>query len=342
MRAMRLSIFLAMFVTIALASAVPASAGSVCSVGGVATFAAADVAATCPGGANGSSELNAVTVATDAGGRIVFSDANNPIADADRPGPVGCTVSGNTATCAGALAFRFDLGAGDDSATVDAVASGGNPSTGGDGRDRLVGGPFVDVLDGGTGDDSLDGGGGADVLLGGAGDDTESGGADDDSLDGGAACAESAGGDVLNGDGGDDSLCGGAGPSTGNDSDALNGGDGEDHAWYPRSANVTVTLDNVAGDGAGGEADNVAADVEDVTTGSGADVLVGSSVRNVLDGGAGADAVSGAGGDDVLIDSGGDSAADRLDGGDGDDAMAAGAGPDTYSGGDGEDAVSDY
>jgi Ca2+-binding RTX toxin-like protein len=355
MRSMRLSIFVAIFVTIALASAVPASAGSVCNVGGVATFAAADVAATCPGGANASRELNALTVATDAAGRIVFRDANNPISDGG-----GCTVSGNSATCAGTVAYRFDLGAGDDSATVGAVASAGNPSTGGDGRDHLVGGPFVDVLDGGPGDDSLEGGGGADVLhggdgvddlrggtgadllFGGAGDDTESGGEDNDSLDGGAACAEPAGGDVLNGDGGDDALCAGAGPSVGNDSDALNGGDGEDHVWYLRGANVTVTLDNVAGDGESGEGDNVGGDIEDVTTGSGADVLVGSSARNVLDGGPGPDVVSGGAGDDLLIDSGGDSAPDRLDGGDGDDAMAAGAGPDTYIGGDGEDAVTDY
>src|SRR5215212_5874472 len=102
MWAMRLSIFVAIVVTVVLASAVPASAGSVCNLGGVATFAGADVAATCPGAANGASELNALTVGTDAAGRIVFSDANNPIADADGAG--GCTVSGNTATCAGALA----------------------------------------------------------------------------------------------------------------------------------------------------------------------------------------------------------------------------------------------
>jgi Ca2+-binding RTX toxin-like protein len=375
---MRLSIFLAIFVTIALASAPPASAGSVCNVAGVATFAAADVASACPGGTNGASELNALTVSTDAAGDIVFTDANNPITDADGPGR--CSVSANTGTCPGALAFDFDLGAGGDSASVGAVASGGNLSTGGDGSDHLVGGPFGDLLDGGPGDDALEGGAGddtlhggtgsdsldggagsdvihggdgvdhltggpgADLLFGGGGDDIESGGADNDSLDGGPVpgCVESGGGDELNGDGGDDSLCGGAGPASGNDSDALRGGDGEDHAWYLRAANVSISLDNAVGDGESGEADNVGADVEDVTTGSGSDVLVGSNSRNVLDGGPGPDVLSGAGGDDVLMDPGGDGAADRLDGGDGDDAMAAGAGPDIYIGGAGEDAVTDY
>src|SRR4051794_11272239 len=168
MVAMRLPISFAIFVTIALASAVPASAGSVCNVGGVATFAAADVAAACPGGANGSSELNALTVTTDAAGHIIFSDANNPIADADRPGD-GCTVSGNRATCAGALAFRFDLGAGDDAATVGAVAGGGIVSAGGGGRDHPGGGPFGGILHGGPRGHKPEGGGRGGGLVGGGG-----------------------------------------------------------------------------------------------------------------------------------------------------------------------------
>jgi Ca2+-binding RTX toxin-like protein len=321
---MRLSILLAISLTTALASAAPASAGSVCNVGGVATFAAADVASSCPVGAAGAGELNSLTVSTDAAGDIVFTDANNAVTDADGPG--GCTASGNAGTCPGTLAFRFDLGSGDDSARIGAVANGGAMSTGGAGNDHLVGGPLGDSLGGG------------------AGDDVENGGAGDDSLDGGATpgCVASGGGDELHGDGGDDSLCGGAGPSAGNDSDLLAGGDGEDHAWYLRTANVAVSLDNVAGDGEAGEGDNVAGDVEDVTAGSGSDVLVGNSSRNVLDGGGGPDVLAGDGGDDVLMDSGGDSATDRLDGGDGDDLMAAGAGPDTYIGGPGEDGVTDY
>jgi Ca2+-binding RTX toxin-like protein len=357
---MRLSILLATLLTIGLLAAAPASAGTACSIGNVATFLASDVAAGCPGGANNPSEVNSLAVATNGAGDIVFTDANQAIVDGDGPG--GCSVSGKTATCPGVLSYTFNLGAGDDSATVGAVANGGALSTGGDGNDELHGGPLGDVLDGGPGNDvvdggdgndelhggdgvdTMDGGAGADALMGGAGDDNEHGGEDNDTLDGGAApgCVESGGGDQLSGDGGDDALCGGAGPSSGNDNDAISGGAGEDTVYYVRSANVSVSLDNVANDGEAGEADSVGSDIEDVTSGSGNDSLTGNDGRNVLDGGPGGDTLSGLGGDDVLNDSGGDKAADRLDGGSGDDLMAAGAGPDVYIGGSGEDGVTDY
>jgi Ca2+-binding RTX toxin-like protein len=375
---MRLSILLALVLATGLVATSSASAASVCLDAGVATFAAADVGSECPGGTNGASEVNVLTVSANATGDVVFSDANQAITDADGPG--GCSVSAGTATCPGALGFRFDLGGGGDSATVGAVANGGLMSTAGAGDDHLVGGPLGDILDGGAGDDviqggdgndtlsggdgsdtvdggngndvidggaqndTLTGGPGADTLTGGTGDDSESGGDDNDSLDGGSAagCVGSAGNDVLRGDAGDDALCGGAGPAGSSDNDSLNGGDGEDTAYYVRGANVSVSLDNIAGDGQSGESDNVHSDVEDVTSGSGADTLVGSDGRNVLDGGPGPDTLSGLGGNDVLIDTGSDAAADHMDGGAGDDLMAAGRGPDTYVGGDGEDGVTDY
>src|SRR3954469_7934921 len=313
---MRLSILLATALAVALVWAAPASAATVCDSGNVATFLAADVAVGCTGGAANPSETNALSVSVDPAGNIVFTDANNVISDGDGPG--GCSASGNSATCPGSLAFRFDLGAGEDRATVGAVANGGLASTGGAGNDRLAGGPLGDLLDGGAGDDTVSGGDGPDELHGGDG---------ADALDGGE---------------GDDSLDGGPGPAGGNDNDAISGGRGEDSVWYLRSANVSVSLDNVGGDGQAGESDNVSSDVEDATTGSGNDTLVGNDGRNVLDGGPGADAVSGLGGNDVLSDSGGDSAADHLDGGAGDDLLAAGAGADVYAGGDGEDGVTDY
>jgi Ca2+-binding RTX toxin-like protein len=357
---MRLSIILVTILTTGLVAAAPASAGTACLNGGVATFAASDVGAGCPGGANAGSEVNALTVSLNAAGDIVFTDTNQAITDGDGAG--GCSVANGVATCPGATGFTFDLGGGDDSATVGNVPNGGLTSTGGSGDDHLVGGPLGDMLDGGPGADVIQGGGGDDTLtgddgndtlsggagddqlLGGSGDDTESGGDDNDSLDGGATpgCPGSAGDDVLGGDAGDDALCGGAGPSGGSDNDSLNGGDGEDTAYYLRSTNVSVSLDNIAGDGQAGESDNVHSDVEDVTSGGGNDTLVGNDGRNVLDGGAGADSLSGLGGNDVLTDSGGDSAPDRLDGGAGDDSLAGGRGPDTYIGGDGEDAVTDY
>lgn len=391
---MRPSILLAIVLTI-LAAAAPASAGTVCQVGGVATFAAGDVGAECPGGANGASEVNSLSVSTDSSGDIVFTDTQ-PISDGDGPG--GCTASGTTGTCPGALTYVFDLGAGDDSASIGAVASGGGTSTGGDGADTLTGGPLADTLDGGPGNDTLSGGGGddslsggagsdalvgsdgADTIRGGAGDDSlaggtgddslhgdagndslagadgrdqlfggdgndsESGGADGDQLDGGSAfgCVEAGGNDSLNGDAGDDALCGGSGPAAASDNDSLNGGPDEDTAYYVRAASVTISLDDAANDGQAAESDNVHSDIEDVTSGPGADTLLGSAIHNVLDGGPGPDVLRGGAGDDVLTDSGGDNAGDLLDGGPGDDTMSAGRGPDTYSGGDGEDSVVDY
>lgn len=315
MESMRLPILLAILLTTGLAAAAPASAATACETGGVATFAAGDVAANC-GQPTTASEINALTVTTDSSGAIVFSDANNPISDGDGPG--GCSVSGNTATCPGALGYSFDLGAGDDSATVGTVAAAG-PSTGGAGADRLTGGPLADQLNGGPGADTIDGGDGNDTLDGGSGDDT------------------------INGGDGNDALSGGPGPVAGSsDNDSLNGGDGEDTAFYVRSANVTVSLDDAAGDGQAGESDNVHSDVEDLKSGSGQDTLIGNDGRNVLDGGDGSDNLIGLGGNDVLADSGTDAGADHLDGGAGDDLLSAGRGPDTYVGGDGEDTVTDY
>jgi Ca2+-binding RTX toxin-like protein len=335
---MRLSISLALALTTALLAAAPASAGHVCVVGGQATFAANDMAATC-GAPAGPSEVNSLSVGTNAAGDIVFTDTN-PISDADGPG--GCTASGNSATCPRGAGYAFSLGDGADTAVVGTVPAAG-VSSGGAGADTLTGGPAADNLAGGDGNDTIAGGAGDDFVVGDSGDDVVSGGDGNDALDGGESgfgCVGSGGNDVLNGDAGDDLLCGESGALP--DADALNGGDGLDHAFYPGSAGVTVSLDGAPNDGVPGEGDNVRPDVESLTGGSGSDTLVGNDGPNLLDGAGGADALSGLGGNDVLTDSGGDVAADREDGGAGDDTLAAGAGPDTYAGGDGEDAVVDY
>ena len=374
---MRLSISLALALTIALLAAGPASAGQVCMTGTTATFAAEDVASLC-GAPNGPSEVNSVTVSTNGAGDIVFTDT---IAITDADGAGGCSVAGTTATCPGAASYTFDLGDGADKAST-ATALTALPATGGDGADTLAGGSGADNLNGGLGNDTVTGGAGADILAGGAGNDTVtgdagadtldggdgadavnggdgddfvmggaaddvvSGGDGNDSLDGGAGflgCQGSGGDDTLSGDAGDDALCGGAGPVGGApDNDAINGGDGVDHVFYPRTAAVNVSLDGGADDGSIGEADNVRPDVEDATGGSGPDRLVGNDGPNLLDGGGDSDALLGLGGNDVLTDSGGDFAADSLDGGAGDDMLAAGRGPDAYLGGDGEDGVNDY
>ena len=85
--------------------------------------------------------------------------------------------------------------------------------------------------------------------------------------------------------------------------------------------------------------------LEDATTGSGDDHVIGNDADNRLDGGAGADRLEGLAGDDTLIGGDGDDrllggeGSDRLDGGSGSDAIDGGAGDDVLGGGDGDDAM---
>jgi hypothetical protein len=124
------------------------------------------------------------------------------------------------------------------------------------------------------------GGPGSDLIVAGSGDDRISGNAGDDRLDGSA---------------GDDELFGGLG------ADSLHGGPGDDMAsWADHREAVSVTLDGRNDDGARGEGDDAALDVENVTGGSGDNRLVGSAVANTLEGGEGVNDLSGGGGDDVL------------------------------------------
>ena len=154
------------------------------------------------------------------------------------------------------------------------------------------------------------------TLNGGDGDDRLTGGAGADTLDGGD------GNDILDGGGGGDVLTGGAGR------------DGVNYAR--RTAALSISLDGDANDGAAGEGDNVADDVEGVHAGSGDDTLVGSAGANVLSGGAGNDAISGGGGNDGLD---GGAGHDVLNGDAGDDRLAGGTGDDTLNGGDGNDMI---
>ena len=135
--------------------------------------------------------------------------------------------------------------------------------------------PLIGLLDGGPDDDTLRGGpspNGGNDLRGGPGDDELVGGPDRDALDGGSGA------------------------------DELHGGPGVDHATYAKRAQpVTVTLDSAANDGQLNEGDLAAADIENVTGGRGADVLVGTGDGNVLTGGLGADALHGMGGDDTFV-----------------------------------------
>jgi len=132
----------------------------------------------------------------------------------------------------------------------------------GDGNDtvNLAGVGKRTEINGGAGNDTLTGGSGSDTISGGAGDDVINGGAGKDSIAGGD------GNDTLHGDAGGDLLVGGPG------SDVFDGGDGPDIVSYAaETANLKISLDGVANDGATGENDSVQSTVEGVIGGNGND-----------------------------------------------------------------------
>jgi Ca2+-binding RTX toxin-like protein len=150
-----------------------------------------------------------------------------------------------------------------------------------------------------------------DHLVGGGANNSFEGGAGDDRLDGGE------GDDLLNAGEGSDELIGG------------NGFDRAAYTWV--SGAMRVALDST------GAADVIVAEtvkdtltgMEGILAGSGADVLTGNGVANILNGG---------GGDDLLIGGGTlGEIADQLIGGGGNDVLRAGAGATIGNGGSGDD-----
>jgi Ca2+-binding RTX toxin-like protein len=232
------------------------------------------------------------------------------------------------------------------SAGNDTITGSGGHSylSGGDGNDSITGKDGDDYLWGGDGDDTLFGASGYDTLVGGDDDDLLQGGALGDSLYGGN------GNDSLNGQGQIDDLNGDAGDDTlnGGDSaaDDFSGGIGHDTADYSsRSDDLTITLDDVANDGAPAEGDNVHSDIEVVKGGSGDDKLTGNTLANFFIGNAGNDTIRGGSGNDTIgggedMDSlYGDGGNDDITGDSSDDSLFGGAGDDTLNGGLGEDVL---
>jgi Ca2+-binding RTX toxin-like protein len=155
---------------------------------------------------------------------------------------------------------------------------------GGEGNDRLTGSDVATVTNrllGGPGGDTLTGLAGPDRLFSHEGSDTLDGGIGNDDLDGGPNA---------------DTIIGGA--------------DRDEVLYTSRTAPVVVSLDDVRNDGQVNEQDDVRSDVEDISTGSGADQLFGNAAEN------------------------------RFSGGSGNDTMDGGLGPDLFSGGNGIDTVS--
>jgi hemolysin type calcium-binding protein len=214
----------------------------------------------------------------------------------------GCVVNssgigGDTAACPVPQRVTALLGDLDDSywdwdgpSTIDAGPGNDNPVFGKAGDDVIAGGPGSDLLMGSEGDDRIDGGPGNDYLEG-----------------------------IPNGD---------PDPTFTSGSDTYTGGGDLDQITYEnRGDDLSISLDDVANDGAAGEGDNVAGDIRVVYGGGGADTLTGNDGRNDL---------AGAGGDDVLAGAGGD---DQLAGGLGNDLLAGNDGADTLQGDDGDDEI---
>ena len=105
-------------------------------------------------------------------------------------------------------------------------------------------------------------------------------------------------------------------------------GDADVADYAGRTEDLELTLDGVANDGASGEADLIAADVEAAIGGRGDDTITGDAAPNTLRGGDGADSITGGDGADRFIGDAGDDAffsndelADSINGGDGFDTI---------------------
>ena len=105
-----------------------------------------------------------------------------------------------------------------------------------------------------------------------------------------------AGNDWVYANGGDDVLIGGEGI------DRLFGGDGNDTVLYETDEDLTIDLNSewqLGNDGTSEGIDKLI-DIENVTTGSGDDTLIGNDGANVLTGGDGDDTLTGGDGADVF------------------------------------------
>jgi hypothetical protein len=221
--------------------------------------------------------------------------------------------------------FALNTGGGNDSVSITGDFVSGSADLG-PGNDTYTGrttGTTADVVHGGDGDDILRGGTANDALFGDAGNDQVAGQGGDDGVDGGT------GDDQL--EFGGPAMAAGAGSGA----DDVHGGPGTDRTSYlDRGAKVSVSLDDLAGDGVAAEGDNVHGDMEVVVGSELDDALAGNDGGQQLFGNAGFDRIDAGGGDDLLNGGTGD---DELYGGPGRDRLEGSAGEDYLEGGAGDD-----
>ncbi|WP_246383358.1 calcium-binding protein [Nocardioides stalactiti] len=215
----------------------------------------------------------------------------------------------------------IDLGNGDDGVRA-GVAK--------DGADKIYGGPGVDTVDYGQRTGALkvtingsagDGESGendlvatdVETLIGGSGNDLLTGGASDNTLVG------NDGDDVLTGGTGADWLDPGYG------SDEMIGGTGSDTVDYgDRTADVFLSVDDLALDGETDEKDQIRLDIENLVAGSGDDFVIANHLDSTVHGGAGEDNIFGGHGNDNLYGEGGN---DLIEGEGDTDFVDGGSGP---------------
>ena len=110
------------------------------------------------------------------------------------------------------------------------------------------------------------------------------------------------GGGVHNVDGGPGTDRSFAGPGR----DDIHGGDGFDEVIYDDASAITVSANDLPGDGPAGDDDNIHSDVEDLRGTEGDDVLVASEGSGLIQAGGGNDKITGGGGTDIILAGQGD------------------------------------
>lgn len=196
-------------------------------------------------------------------------------------------------------AFSAYGGNGNDTLKVAASVTTSVMLSGDDGNDLLIGGSGNDTLNGGVGNDWLNGGEGSDRLVGGIGNDVYAfDNAVSNQIDTVVELSDE-GTDLLN-------------------FSTLNTGITVDLSGAGSVANMAHRI--VVAGGAGQEAN-----FENISGGSGNDMLIGNAANNLLLGNGGNDTLKGLGG------------GDQLEGGDGNDTLLGGTGSDYLDGGIGDD-----
>ena len=213
-----------------------------------------------------------------------------------------------------------DTGHGNDTIMTSTIE---NVTTGG-GNDIIVANTADNIVLSGGGNDRLYGADGDDTLSGGDGDDRLYGSYGRDSMSGGD------GNDRLYGDYGNDILNGGLGD------DRIDGGAGKDTIVFGDN-NTVLSLSNdydgLAQNTGHGSDTIVTSTIENVTTGSGNDIIIANAFDNVILSGDGDDRLYGDAGDDTLTAGLGN---DRMYGSYGDDSLTGGDGDDHLYGEYGE------